>query len=309
MHAVTDQAACSAQGYNAYEVNSCAPLKFNYPPIWLQLGYLGINGLDSAWLSILVAFIAFVVVATLLKGRSAFDGVISFAAILSPSVMMGVERGNIDLVVFALVGSAALAFKDTKFSRAFGASLIVLVAVLLKLYPVFCVALLAKFNKRTLFFAITLIIGSLIYFYSIFDYLPTIRANTPISFMLSYGYKVIFLGLDHLRAEAGREALRLADTWLPIALVFIVLALGIAAAVYFAFNREPFCTVTNGTPGAAFLFGSEIYCGTYLLETNFIYRLMFCSFVFPKSRIGRKAIQRTTTLLSRFPTFFRFSFC
>lgn len=46
MHAVTDQAACSAQGYNAYEVNSCAPLKFNYPPIWLQLGYLGINGLN-----------------------------------------------------------------------------------------------------------------------------------------------------------------------------------------------------------------------------------------------------------------------
>ena len=112
MHAVTDQAACSAQGYNAYEVNSCAPLKFNYPPIWLQLGYLGINGLDSAWLSILVAFIAFVVVATLLKGRSAVDGVLSSAAILSPSVMMGVERGNIDLVILALVGSAALVFKD-----------------------------------------------------------------------------------------------------------------------------------------------------------------------------------------------------
>ena len=112
MHAVTDQAACSAQGYNAYEVNSCAPLKFNYPPIWLQLGYLGINGLDSAWLSILVAFIAFVVVATLLKGRSALNGVLSSAAILSPSVMMGVERGNIDLVILALVGSAALVFKD-----------------------------------------------------------------------------------------------------------------------------------------------------------------------------------------------------
>ena len=208
MHAVTDQAACSAQGYNAYEVNSCAPLKFNYPPIWLQLGYLGINGLDSAWLSILVAFIAFVVVATLLKGRSALNGVLSSAAILSPSVMMGVERGNIDLVILALVGSAALVFKDTNFRRAFGASLVVLVAVLLKLYPVFCVALVAKFNRRTLFFAITLIIGSLIYFYSIFDYLPIIRANTPTSFMLSYGYKVIFLGLDHLRAEAGREALR-----------------------------------------------------------------------------------------------------
>jgi len=175
-----------------------------------------------------------------------------------------------------------LAFKDTKFRRAFGASLVVLVAVFLKLYPVFCVALVAKFNRRTLFFAITLIIGSLIYFYSIFDYLPIIRANTPTSFMLSYGYKVIFLGLDHLRAEAGRDALRVADTWLPIALVFIVLTLGIAAAIYFAFNREPFCMVTSGTPGTAFLFGSGIYCGTYLLETNFIYRLMFLLLCIPQ---------------------------
>ena len=305
MHAVTDHAACFAQGYNAYELNSCDPLKFNYPPIWLQLGYLGINGLDSAWLSILVAFIAFVVVATLLKGRSAFNGVLSSAAILSPSVMMGVERGNIDLVILALVGSAALVFKDAKFRRAFGASLVVLVAVFLKLYPVFCFALVVKFNRRTLFFATTLIIGSLIYFYSIFDYLPVIRANTPTSFMLSYGYKVIFLGLDHLRAEAGREALRLADTWLPIVLVFIVLALGIAAAIYFAFFREPFCIVTNDTAGTAFLFGSGIYCGTYLLGTNFIYRLMFLLLCIPQIQDWTKSNTEHNNLTVTISYFFQ----
>ena len=181
-------------------------------------------------------------------------------------------------------------------------------AVLLKLYPLFCVALVAKFNRRTLFFAITLIFGSLIYFYSIFDYLPIIRANTPTAFMLSYGYKVIFLGLDHLRAEAGREALRLADTWLPIALVFFVLALGVGL-LYFAFNREPFCIITIGTPGTAFLFGSGIYCGTYLLGTNFIYRLMFLLLCIPQIQDWTKSNTRTTTLLSRFPIFFRFSFC
>ena len=36
-----------------------------------------------------------------------------------------------------------------------------------------------------------------------------------------------------------------------------------------------FCTVTNSVAGTAFLFGSGIYCGTFLLGTNFIYRLIF----------------------------------
>src|SRR5690349_6841827 len=86
MHAVTEHAACAAQGYKAYELNKCDPgTKFNYPPIWLALGRLGINGSDSVWLSILFAVSAFVVVVTLFKGRSPIDGVLGSLAILSPS--------------------------------------------------------------------------------------------------------------------------------------------------------------------------------------------------------------------------------
>jgi hypothetical protein len=43
-----------------------------------------------------------------------------------------------------------------------------------------------------------------------------------------------------------------------------------------------FCTVTNSVAGTAFLFGSGIYCGTFLLGTNFIYRLMFLLLCLPQ---------------------------
>ena len=282
MHAVTDHAACAAKGFNAYESNSCSEIRFNYPPIWLQLGKLGINGSHSEWLSIFAAFVAFLVIAILLKGRSALDGVISSAVFLSPSVMMGVERGNIDLLILALVGLAALGYNEAGIRRAFGAALIALAAVILKLYPFFCIAVLARFNRRSLLFAIVLVTGSLIYLYSILDYLPIIRANTPTSFKLSYGYKVIFLGLDHLRLEAHREILNLPDTWLPIVLLSAVIFLAVAVAILASARCETFCVISDSTSGAAFLFGSGIFCGTYLLGSNFIYRLMFLSLCIPQ---------------------------
>src|SRR5579862_4966033 len=45
MHALTDHVACSTQGFNAYELNTCDPLMpFNYPPVWLWLSHVGIDG-------------------------------------------------------------------------------------------------------------------------------------------------------------------------------------------------------------------------------------------------------------------------
>src|ERR1700742_256183 len=44
MHGVTDPAACAAKGFNPYLPSPCEPGRvYNYPPIWLWLGYLGID--------------------------------------------------------------------------------------------------------------------------------------------------------------------------------------------------------------------------------------------------------------------------
>jgi len=43
-----------------------------------------------------------------------------------------------------------------------------------------------------------------------------------------------------------------------------------------------FCAVDVSAAGTAFRFGAGIYCGTYLLGTNFVYRLMFLLLCVPQ---------------------------
>ena len=47
-------------------------------------------------------------------------------------------------------------------------------------------------------------------------------------------------------------------------------------------KQSEFCSVDVSVAGTAFLFGAGIYCGTYVLGTNFIYRLMFLLLCVPQ---------------------------
>ncbi len=261
MRAVTDHAFCAARGFDAYVLNACDPrTPFNYPPVWLWLGYLGINGSDAAWLSILVAVFALAVIVGLSKDRSIEDGILIGAAVLSPSVMMGVERGNIDLLILALVGSAALILKEQTHGRTIWAIFVVGIAGILKFYPFFCVGLVSRQNRHSMLYAIGLIIVGSLYYLIISDYLATIRHNTPTTFILSYGYLSGFLGLDHLRAEAALPPFGLADTWVPVLCCILALTAACVTAIILGMRHEKVLVVGESVAGTAFLFGASIYC-------------------------------------------------
>ena len=282
MHVINDYAACAAKGVDAYALHACNEDNFNIPTTWLWLGSLGLDGSDSTWLSLVVIAASAIVMVVLFRGRSWLHGVIGLGAILSPSVMMGVERGNLDLLILALVGLAALIYEERKAWRANGAFVVLSLGVVLKLFPVFCVSLVARFNRQTFLFSCTLAILSLIYFGLSLKYILLIRRNVPTTFVLSYGYKAVFLGVDHTRGEAGLIPLGLADTWVPVLTAVAVLICAAAVARdSFLRNRES-CSIDTSVAGTAFLFGAGIYCGTYLLGTNFVYRLMFLLLCVPQ---------------------------
>jgi hypothetical protein len=255
---------------------------FNIPPTWLSLGFFGVDGSDSSWLSAAVISATMIVMVLLLQGRSWYHGVIALGAIISPSVMMGVERGNLDLLILALVGSAALIYEERRVGRACGATALLGLGVALKLFPVFCVSVGARFNRQTFIFACAIAALSLIYLDWAMKYVFLIRRNVPTTFILSYGYKAIFLGVDHIRSEAGLSPVGLADTWVPASTAALVLICAATIAVISFRNRREFCSVDISVAGTAFLFGAGIYCGTYLLGTNFIYRLMFLLLCVPQ---------------------------
>lgn len=289
MHHVTDHAACMVKGFDAYFINSCDPLgkelnyirdPFNYPPVWLWLGYAGIRSEDATWMSALITIAAFAVLVALLRGRSRYVGALASLAILSPSVMLGVERGNTDLIILALIGSAALLVGD-KPSRISPAFILLGVAVVLKLYPVFCIAVAARFSKRTAMLSAGLIVLTFIYLGIISEYLLLLKTNTPSLYFLSYGYKVPFLGIDELLTVVGRRSTNLAETWLPIIAAILTLGLAGGSALYVFKHRVSDWTVADNASGMAFLFGAGIYCGTFMLGANFDYRLMFLLLCLP----------------------------
>jgi hypothetical protein len=282
MHIINAHAACALKGADAYVPNSCSSTTFNIPPAWLWLGSLGIDDSDSTWLSALFIAVTAVVMVLLFRGRSWSHGVIALGAIASPSVMMGVERGNLDLLILALVGSAALIYQERTVLRACGAVALLFLGVVLKLIPIFCVSVAARFTKQTVLFACAIVALSLVYMGLILKYVFLIRRNVPTTFVMSYGYKSIFLGIDHIRSEAGLSPLGLSDTWLPAATAALVLICAVFVAVSNFRAGRDFCPVDASTAGTAFLFGAGIYCGTYLLGTNYVYRLMFLLLCVPQ---------------------------
>ena len=146
----------------------------------------------------------------------------------------------------------------------------------------FCVSLAARFSKQTFIFACTTAALSLIYLDLVMKYLFLIRRNVPTTFMLSYGYKAIFLGVDHIRSEAGLSPIGLADTWVPASIATLALIGAVAVAAVSFRHRSKSCSVGKSAAGTAFLFGAGIYCGTFLLGTNFVYRLMFLLLCVPQ---------------------------
>jgi hypothetical protein len=282
MHVINDYAACAWRGVDAYAPQACNGDSFNIPPTWLWLGLLGVDGSDSTWLSAAIASAALITMVLLFQGRPWSHGVVGLAALISPSVMMGVERGNLDLLILALVGSAALLYEEGRVGRTCAAISFLCFGVVLKLFPMFGVSLAARFSRQTLIFAGVTAALSLIYLASTMNYILLIRRNVPTTFVLSYGYKAIFLGVDHIRSEAGLSPMGLAETWLPGLTVAVVLLCAAVAAVASVRDRHGFCSVDSSAAGTAFLFGAGIYCGTYLLGTNFIYRLMFLLLCLPQ---------------------------
>ncbi len=187
MHVINDYAACASKGVDAYAPRACNIDNFNIPPAWLWLGLLGIDGSDSSWLSAALIAAAVIVMVLLFRGRSWRHGVLALSAMISPSVMMGVERGNLDLLILTLVGSAALIYRERRVGRTSAAVAVIGLGVALKLFPMFCVALAARFSRWTFIFAAAVAALSLIYLALTLDYVFLIRRNVPTTFILSYG--------------------------------------------------------------------------------------------------------------------------
>ena len=133
---VTAQIACWGKGIDVYRINPCDPLGrvHDYSPLWLRMRFLppGYGWAKVLGVSQDLAFAASLAFLPAVQGRAA--RILIAACVLSPTVLFGMERGNVDvgMVVLAVAGLALLERRDA--ARFFGYG-VFLCAGLLKFYP------------------------------------------------------------------------------------------------------------------------------------------------------------------------------
>ncbi len=172
----------------------------NYPRIWQSLYYFNIDQTHTTAFGLILVFLFFVGVVLVLPCASIPILFMVLAAVFSPATLLGIERGNIDLLIFFLVAvSVFFAARIRLFSF-----LLLLAAFSLKLYPIFGFAVFSRERKHvatTYFGALALILLVYVSFY--YSDLILISSGTPRSTSLSYGLNVFWMRVASFNAGFG----------------------------------------------------------------------------------------------------------
>lgn len=239
----------------------------NYPRIWLALCHLGLGPEHTAALAMALAA-GFWAAMLLLVGRiTVLQGLIYGVLLCSPPVMWAIERGNVDLLIFAPLAAAALLM-----DRAAGlyCYLLITAASILKLYPMWACAVALRERRRRGFHLLALSIGALaVYGYCIHTDISLNLRTTPQIRWMSYGRKVLFQQLVEMKLTVPVELCS------SLAVAGSVLTAAIVGCIA---KRPPF-SLRGGTMAAI---GAGMYVGTFVALNNFHYRMIFLLFLLPQ---------------------------
>jgi hypothetical protein len=190
-------------------------------------------------------------------------------AAVSPPILFGIERGNTDLVVFSLVCLLFYFLNPLRpgYSQILSAGAIFL--TVLKLYPVAICVSLVRARRDIFITAFVALIASSALVITLGDQFTTFLANQPEYTFRSFGAPVLPLRLTELH---NNTVLRVLSTASATCLAVLTLYL------MQKYQRYPrLLPVLNKNIAIARIATacSLIYLFTFLLTTNFDYRLVF----------------------------------
>jgi len=232
----------------------------NYPMLWVTIGKALNFSDESRFIMIcttLVLCFAGVCASLILR----FPSFELLASLVSTATLLGVERANIDLLIFCLLFPAAVWLPKL------WSPIPLLLGTLLKLYPVF--ALGALFIQRQYRLFAASLVATVAIFVSLWDQLAAIRLTTPTSCLISYGIPSVGACVEAFRLPFWQLAGTLA-------------AIGAATlGLSYYFSKSDAVRPLQGTAFNLILVGASIYVGTFIFSANFDYRLIFLIFCIP----------------------------
>ncbi len=232
-----------------------APLPLAYPASWMLFSYLGLGENETTACVAVLAIACAVATLWFIGPLTWKTGLLYSLVLLSPSLMLAVERGNADLLIFLLaIGGCALLAQAPEWAAAAGLGLF-LAAAVLKLYPV---AAFVAALKRRRGWVLVAVAAALFALFVIVDQTDLARVSqvAPRTTYLSFGSR---MGLDRVArsfAFAASSALTLAAV----------------AAAYWASPRRPELSLEPGIYGFGFLAGTSMFLLCFAIGNNFAYR-------------------------------------
>jgi hypothetical protein len=218
---------------------------------------LGLDVGDDGWLGALFVGLFFAGILIVSPPTDARGALAMGAAVFSPAILFGLERGNTDLVIFFLLALAVTLARR----REVAALLVVLLAFVLKLYPLAALVVFLGKERGTAFRLLTVALA-LVPLYLLFSWndLRVINHGTVQSGWISYGMNVPWRAVAEQNHAAG-GVLR----WLcPL--------VAVACLGWAAWKRRPVAPAEEGQAIDGFRVGAACYVGTFLLSTNFDYK-------------------------------------
>lgn len=279
---ITAGLECRRLGFDPLISNPCDPLgrPLNYPRVWLLLRWLGLD--QSHTDALALVFIAlFLASVFMLIGRiSLGEGVLVSLAVCSPSVMFGVERGNVDIVMFALVALAVILWRRDRGVRDVASPLVVLLAAVMKIYPVLALPGYLFVRRRAAAVAALACLAVFAVYAFVFRAdIQAIARATPQGQYNSFGVRILPAAIYHHFVP---------QQWRGGAIVKQLLAivpLVIGVPVIWRLGRRRCPRPDPGGAGwrrLAFFVGSLLFLGSFALGNNWDYRLVFLLLTLPQ---------------------------
>jgi hypothetical protein len=247
-------------------------MRYNdHPRVWLAPAGLGLGEGSTFVLGVVIGSAFFLAVFATIGSITARDAFLYAALLCSPSVMLGVERANTDLIVFVLVAGGVLLLGRGPAPATAVACALLFFAAVLKLFPALAWgALLRQPLRRALLGGVVMSIAFAAYLLATLEHLRAMREHFPRELQFSYGAPVLGEGLGF--AGVGGHVLVVgAGVALAAALLAFVLRRRARQALDLGIDVEP----------ALFLAGAGIYAGSYAATYNFDYRLIFLLLTVP----------------------------
>lgn len=276
-------------GRNPLRVGPGAPT-YNYPRVWLLGSSARLTSADTRWIGNVVVILFGLAVMLVTAQSASWEVLLYPAMLLSPPLMLGLERGNTDLIIFCVLTTGMFISGPGRGRLAISAGAFLLAAIL-KYYPIVAIAALRPAANRPRW----VVLGGAGLIFALYLLLTwtdvrTVLQKTDYGTRESYGARIASTKLFDLWVSRGGKPNTL-PAWAGSPEIRWRVVQGIGAGLLMTAGLIAWWPAARkisprGAPitelsARMLIAGAAIYSATFLFSQSWAYRLVFLLWTLP----------------------------